>query len=68
MSTKQVITFTPVKVKDIITLTGETLFEVYDAYGNIVKRGYGSTIDVANLKKGLYYLSYDNKTEKFTKK
>jgi len=68
VSTKPEITFEPVKVKDIITLTGETLYEVYDAYGNIVKRGYGSTVDASNLKKGLYYLSYDNKTGKFNKK
>lgn len=68
ISTKPEVTFTPVKVKDIITFSSETLYEVYDAYGNIVKRGYGSTVDATNLKKGLYYLSYDNKTEKFDKK
>lgn len=68
MSTKPEVTFTPVKVKDFITLSSETLYEVYDAYGNIVKRGYGSQVDATNLKKGLYYLSYDNKTEKFEKK
>jgi hypothetical protein len=68
LSTRPEVTFSPVKVKDIITFSSETLFEVYDAYGNIVKRGYGSTVDANNLKKGTYYLSYDNKTEKFDKK
>ena len=68
MSTIPEVTFSPTKVKDIITFSGETQYEVYDAYGNIVKRGYSATVDATNLKKGLYYLSYDNKTEKFDKK
>ena len=68
LSTNAEVTFSPVKVKDFITFSSETLFEVYDAYGNIVKRGYGIKVDATNLKKGLYYLSYDNKTEKFEKK
>lgn len=68
MSVSAEVTFSPVKVKDEILFSSETLYEVYDAYGNIVKRGYGAKIDVTNLKKGLYYLSYDNKTDKFTKK
>jgi hypothetical protein len=68
ISTVTEVTFTPEKVKDEVIFSSETLFEVYDAYGNIVKRGYGAKIDASNLKKGLYYLSYDNKTEKFTKK
>lgn len=68
ISTKPEVTFSPVKVKDEIAFSSETKYEVYDAYGNIVKRGFGSKVDASNLKKGLYYLSYDNKTEKFDKK
>lgn len=68
ISTKPEVTFSPVKVKDKITFSSETKYEVFDAYGNIVKRGFGSEVDATNLKKGLYYLSYDNKTEKFDKK
>ncbi|KJS07056.1 MAG: hypothetical protein P1U44_02245 [Vicingaceae bacterium] len=68
VSTKGEITFSPIKVKDIITFTDETLFEVYDSYANIVKKGYGNSIDVTNLKKGIYYLNYDNKSETFVKK
>lgn len=48
--------------------TSETLFEVYDSYGNIVKKGFGEKVDVSNLKKGIYYLNYDNKTDTFVKK
>lgn len=62
------IMFAPAKVKKDITFTGETLFEIYDAYGNIVKRGFGDKVNVETLKNGVYYLNYDNKTEKFIKK
>lgn len=42
---------------------GETLYEIYDRYGSIVKRGFGSSANIENLEKGTYYLSFDNKTE-----
>ena len=52
------------KFKDEILFTnGETLYEVYDKYGNIVKRGFGGKANIQTLEKGTYYLSYDNKTE-----
>ena len=44
------------------------MYEIFDQFGNIVKRGYASTIDAANLTKGVYYLNYDNKMESFIKK
>jgi len=67
------ITFSPAKpTKDITFLAGstptETMFEVYDQYGNIVKRGFASSVDVSNLPKGSYYLLYDNKMGDFSKK
>ena len=62
------VTFNPIKVKDIIYFTGETMFEIYDSYGNIVKKGFADKVDVTNLKKGVYYLNFDNKTDKFIKK
>jgi hypothetical protein len=39
----------------------KTKYEVFDAYGNIVKKGYNSIIDYSNLKKGVYHVNYDNK-------
>ena len=67
------ITFSPAKVtKDITFLAGstptETMFEIYDQYGNITKRGFASSVDVSNLPKGAYYLNYDNKMADFVKK
>ena len=55
------ITWSPPKPKDEIIFSGKTLFEIYDQYGNIVKRGYADRVEVASLKKDLYYLNYDNK-------
>jgi len=55
------VTWSPVKPKDEIIFSHATLFEVYDQYGNIVKRGYADRLEVASLKKDLYYLNYDNK-------
>jgi len=62
----------PVKVKDEINFTAsgkpiETKYEIYDAYGNIVKKGIGSSVPCSNLLKGAYYINFDNKTEKFFK-
>ena len=67
------VVFAPAKVsKDInFDCTGkpaETMFEIYDQYGNIVKRGFGSKIDCSNLPKGGYFLNYDNKMGEFVKK
>ncbi len=41
-----------------------TKYEVFDAYGNIVKKGYSSSIDYSNLAKGIYYVNYDNQNGK----
>jgi hypothetical protein len=62
----------PKKVRNSIKFTSgnapiETKYEIYDAYGNIVKKGVGSEVDCSNLKKGAYYINYDNKNEKFIK-
>ncbi len=57
------ITLADEKVKDAIEFNGgETLYEIYDRYGVIVKKGFGAKADVESLEKGKYYVSYDNKT------
>lgn len=42
----------------------KTKYEIFDAYGNIVKKGYNSTVNYANLKKGVYHINFDNSNEK----
>ena len=62
----------PIKVRNEIKFSSggnpvETKYEIYDAYGNIVKKGFGSSVNCENLLKGAYYINFDNKTEKFFK-
>lgn len=67
-STKPVMKFSPVKARTEITFEGgETLWEIYDQYGAIVKKGFGSKIDVTGLAKGGYFLNFDNQTGEFFK-
>ena len=73
MSDGAEVTFAPVKVSTVINfVTGdkptETMYEIYDQYGNVVKRGFGSSIDATNLAKGGYFINYDNKMADFIKK
>lgn len=46
----------------------ETAFEIYDAFGTIVKKGFGKETNIENLLKGKYYLCYDNQITEFEKK
>ncbi|HXC06548.1 MAG TPA: hypothetical protein VNZ86_17450 [Bacteroidia bacterium] len=62
-------TWAPKKVSNEITFSGgETMYEIFDQYGNLVKKGYGASIDCKSLPKGGYFLNYDNATEEFFKK
>lgn len=62
------------KIKNELTFgspTGgelETMYELVNSFGVLVKKGTGSKIDLSKLKKGEYWLSYDNKMEKIVKK
>ena len=62
------VTEGPEKVKDFINFSAPTMYEIYDEYGNIAKRGFGDKVDVTDLKKGIYYLNYDNSMTQFINK
>ncbi len=51
-----------------VNFSKETNYELYNVYGQIVKRGFGSKADLTDLPKNDYYISYDNNTEKFYRK
>jgi hypothetical protein len=51
-----------------ITFTSETMYEIYDYYGNIVLKGVSDKVDVSKLAKGKYFLNYDNSMDEFQKK
>ncbi len=50
-----------------IDFSDETEFEIYDAYGNLVKKGFGKQVPIEKLDGGLYFLCYDNNLVEFTK-
>jgi hypothetical protein len=60
-------TYTVDKAASDIEFSGETMYEIYDAYGNIIKRGYGNNLNIATLARGSYYLCYDNSMADFIK-
>lgn len=63
------VSFSPAKPKDKITLSRESDYEILDHFGNSIKEGRATEIDIADLKGGqVYYLVIDNRTENFLKK
>lgn len=62
----------PTKVRDNLYFKAggkevKTKYEVYDAYGNLLKVGFASMVDCTNLVSGVYFINFDNQTEKFIK-
>jgi hypothetical protein len=49
--------------KEII-FSAETAYEIYDEWGNLLIKGCDKEVDCKDLKYGIYFLNYDNKTEK----
>jgi hypothetical protein len=62
------ISITSKKFETEITFSGETMYEIYDFYGNIVLKGNASKVDISSLKKGDYFINYDNTMDQFKKK
>jgi hypothetical protein len=56
------------KDRKLIQYSCETSFEIYDAFGSILKKGYGKETSIENLAKGKYYLCFDNQVTEFEKK
>jgi hypothetical protein len=72
VSNVQVVTFSPAKVHQNLYFKAngkavKTKFEIYDAYGNILKAGFNHVVDCTNFVSGVYFINYDNKSEKFIK-
>lgn len=67
-SMKEKPTFMVSKDLKSIQYSYETGFEVYDAFGTVVKKGFGKETNIENLPKGKYYLCYDNQVTEFDKK
>lgn len=48
----------------MVTFSEKTSFELYNAHGDILQRGFAKTIDLSSRKKGVYYLNFDNENGK----
>lgn len=64
-SDKEEIEYDLKRSKDRVEFTRETSFELYNMYGELVKKGYGKEFEVSNLDKGTYYMNFGSKTVKF---
>lgn len=67
-SLKPEITYVYNKKKQILEFAEHTSYEVYNKYGELVKKGFDVTFSTDNLQKGVYYMNYGNSTTEFTKK
>lgn len=67
-STVEVVSFRYDKKSKAVYFTSETTYELFNVFGQVVKRGKGTSIDCSALSKGEYWVSFDNQTERFTKK
>ena len=54
------VTYVFDKKSKAVVFNAQTSFEIYDEYGQIVKRGYNSSVEMEDLQKGMYYINYDN--------
>jgi len=48
-----------------IEFSKDTGYELFNEFGQIIKRGTGKTFDISDLNKGTYYLNYDSTFEEF---
>lgn len=62
------VTYQYDKKAKAINFSSNTSYEIFNSFGQIVKRGVGNSIDVTTFTKGEYWISYDNTTSKFIKK
>lgn len=53
-----------IKEENRIVFTSPSRYELYDVYGNLVKIGNGTEVDLSSIKKGVYYLNFGNRNEK----
>lgn len=54
------VSFKPERAENTIYFSEPTMYEIFDEFGNLMKKGFGKEIDITNLKSGKYYLNYDN--------
>jgi len=56
------------KKSKTVFFSSDTSYELFNVFGQVVKRGRGTSIECTALARGEYWVSFDNRTEKFMKK
>ena len=64
----QVVTMESKRVSDQLVFSAETMYEIWDNYGNILLKGSSKEVDVSKLDKGKYWVMFDNTMDQFVKK
>ena len=68
LSDKEKVSYSYDKKSKSLNFSAETNYELYNVYGQIIKRGFGKSVDMSTLSKNEYYVSFDADTQKFEKK
>ncbi|WP_448528794.1 T9SS C-terminal target domain-containing protein [Raineya sp.] len=66
--TQGMVKFYPRNVSNKIYFTAVVSYEISNTKKEVLKKGKGKEVDVSNLSRGVYYVSFDNRTEQFLKK
>lgn len=67
-SVQGMVKFYPRNVSNKIYFTANVSYEIANSQKQILKKGKGKEVDLSALQRGVYYVSFDNRTEKFLKK
>lgn len=62
------VTFYPTRVEDVLTLSEESDYYIYNQRGKLELKGNGTTINVIKLPVGVYYLCVNGTVQSFFKK
>ena len=66
-SVKSQVTFSPKKAINVLNLSHQAHYEIFDLAGLSLMKGSGIQISISGLKPGDYFINIDNRTEKFSK-
>lgn len=62
------VSYSPAKPINEIVFSRETMYEIYDYYGNLIDKGISAKVNISGLAKGDYFLNYGTVTETFKKR
>lgn len=66
-SKKDKVSYEYLSKEESIDFSRETSYELYNIYGEMIKKGYGEKVDLSNFEDGTYYLNFGSETKEFEK-